>query len=184
MTPTPLRHLQATRRIAQPASRVDDLLRTEGRRLVTDATAAAVEATSTLHERRFRRPVGPDLTVRSGDVTSAVLRVGWDADAPPATTSGTFPGTARWWRAPEEATGWPTATFDLLVEPRAGGCQLAVLSDRPPGVDLSTNRIDRHLRDQLAREAFERFAEALGHLLERACSPSGGEDAEVDQPAT
>jgi hypothetical protein len=169
VTSTGLRHLQATRRVAHPASRVDALLRTDGARLVADATADAVVTTSALHERRFRSPAAPVVTVHGGDVGPAALRVGWDADAR-STTSGWFPGTSRWWRAAEESTGWPTATFDLLVEPRRGGCQLAVLSDRPPGADLSTNRTDRHVRDQLAREAFERFLDALAARLEAACA--------------
>jgi hypothetical protein len=183
--PTALRHLQATRRVASPASQVDAVLRTDGVRLVTEATARAVTATTGLRERgRFRRPAEPHVTVRVGDLASATLRASWDAErrATSTSTSGTFPGTSRWWRAEEEATGWPTATFDLLVEPRPSGCQLAVLSDRPVGADLSTNRGDRHVRDHLAREAFGRLLEALAELLDGAGPGSGGQHPEVDEP--
>jgi hypothetical protein len=181
--PTDLLHLQATRRLASHASQVDAALRADGVRLVTEATARAVTATTGLRERgRFRRPADPHVTVRVEDLGPATLRASWDAERRPTPTSGTFPGASRWWRPEEEATGWPTATFDLLVEPRPNGCQLAVLSDRPVGADLSTNRGDRHVRDRLARDAFGCFLEGLGGLLDGAGPGSGGQQPEVGEP--
>jgi hypothetical protein len=182
--PTGLRHLQATRRIASPASQVDAALRADGERLVTQATARAVTATTAHHERgRFRRPADPHVTVLVGAIGSATLRASWDAERLPPSTPGTFSGTSRWWRPEEEATGWPTATFDLLVEPRSNGCQIAVLSDRPVGADLSTNRGDRHVRDRLARDAFGCFLDGLAELLDGAGPGSGPEQPEVHEPS-
>jgi hypothetical protein len=182
--PTGLRHLQATRPIASPASPVDAALRVDGERLVTLATAHAVTATTALQARgRFRRPPEPHVTVLVGATGSATLRASWDAERRPTSAPDTFAGTSRWWRPEEEETGWPTATFDLLVEPRSNGCRIAVLSDRPVGADLSTNRGDRHVRDRLARDAFGCFLDALAALLDGAGPGSGPEQPEVHQPS-
>lgn len=53
----------------------------------------------------------------------------------------------------------------------AGGTRLAVLSTRTPGVDVTTNRIDRQRRDRLARAAVEQFLVALAGLLAPAAEP-------------
>ncbi len=155
----------ATRQLHMTASDALASLRLDGPALAADATASARAALAPLlREGRFRRPAGPRLeteVVLSGLVA---LRVTWnrnDADRwPPSSTFATRP-TSRWWRSDEEETGWPTATIDVVVEPRAQGCRLAALSTRPPGTDLSTNRIDRHLRDRIARTAIEGFLTAL-----------------------
>jgi hypothetical protein len=164
-----LSYLQATRSVARSASEVHATLQTDGAVLAEAATAQAVTAVAPLLEAAgLRRPPAPLVATRVPDRGPAALRVTWDHDRPdrwpPATPFATRP-TSRWWRTGEEETGWPVATLDVVVEPRAGGTQVTVVSDRTPGVDLSTNRVDKRARDQAARAAIERFLDALVTLL-------------------
>lgn len=170
MTATAMSHLHATRPLARPASAVVTRLRANGPALVADATERALIAvTPQLRDGSFQRPAAPRIETEILTGGPATIRVTWnrnDADRwPPATRFATRP-TSRWWRTDEEETGWPTATLDIVVEPRAAGSQLAVLSSRPPGTDQSTNRIDKQLRDRIARAAIDEFLDALATNLE------------------
>jgi hypothetical protein len=163
-------HLHALEPVARPAGEVREVLRTDGTTLVAGATSLALAAvTPLLLQGRFRRPAAPRSEIELPADGPAVVRVAWNRDPadhwPPATGFATRP-TSRWWRSDEEETGWPSGTFDLVVEPREHGCRLAVLSSRPPGTDTSTNRIDRHLRDRIARDAVQEFVAALAALVE------------------
>jgi hypothetical protein len=169
-------YLQATRSLARPAADVAATLRTRGPALVAAATERALASLQPLlRDGSFRRAAAPRVETAILDRGPATIRVTWnrnEADRwPPPPPFATGP-TSSWWRTDEEETGWPTATLDVLVEPRRDGCQLATLSDRPPGTDQSTNRIDKQLRDRIARAAFERFLDELAASLEAA----GGDD--------
>jgi hypothetical protein len=170
MTTTVQPYLQATRPVARRTSDVSATLRTRGPALVAEATERALASLQPLlRDGSFRRAAEPRVETEILDGGPATIRVTWnrnDADRwPPPPPFATGP-TSSWWRTDEEETGWPTAVVDVLVEPRRDGCQLAVLSDRPPGTDQSTNRIDKQLRDRIARSAFERFADELAISLE------------------
>jgi hypothetical protein len=167
---TVLTHLQASRAVSRSASEVDSTLRGRGPAIAEQATAQAVaELAPLLREGRFLRLPTPRVETAPADRGPAALRVTWDHEPPdrwpPRTGFATRP-TSSWWRTGEEETGWPVATLDVVVEPAATGARLTVLSDRSPGVDLSTNRVDKQLRDRVARAAIDRFLEALVGLLE------------------
>jgi hypothetical protein len=170
MTATVLTYLQATRPLVRPASLVAATLRADGPALATEATGRAVaEVQSLLRDGSFRRAAAPRVDTEILASGPATIRVAWnrdDAGRQPSPSPSASGPTSSWWRTEEEETGWPTATIEILVEPRRDGCQLAALSDRQPGTDLSTNRIDKHLRDRLARAAVERFLDALAADLE------------------
>jgi hypothetical protein len=174
MTPDTLAHLHATHPVARRASAVVEALRSEGTTLAVTATDRALAATETLCDGRFQRSAAPRVDAAILDSGPAILRLTWnrnDADRwPPATPFAARPAS-RFWRTDEEETGWPTATVDVIVEPRAGGSQIAALSSRPPGADVSTNRIDKHVRDRLARAAMRAFLEALATDLEATIAP-------------
>jgi hypothetical protein len=170
MTATVQPFLQATRPLARRASDVSATLRDGGPALAADATERALAALQPLlRDGSFRRPAAPRVETEILDGGPATIRVTWnrnDADRwPPPPPFATGP-TSAWWRTDEEETGWPTAVIDIVVEPRRDGCQLAALSDRPPGTDQSTNRVDRKLRDRIARAAFERFLDELATSFE------------------
>lgn len=164
-----LTYLQATRPVTRPALEVLATLHTDGPALAAEATRRAVAAVDPLlRQGRFACPAAPRVETEIPSSGPAAIRVTWnrnDTDRwPPSTPFATRP-TSRWWRTDEEASGWPTATVDIIIEPREHGAQLAAISARPPGTDLSTNRIDRHLRDRIAREAIEQFLDTLAAIL-------------------
>ena len=175
MTTDTLAHVHATHPVARRASAVVEALRAEGTTMAVTATDRALAATETLRrDGRFQRSDAPRVGAAILDSGPAILRLTWnrnDADQwPPATPFASRPAS-RYWRTDEEETGWPTATIDVIVEPRAAGCQIAALSSRPPGADVSTNRIDKHVRDRLARAAMRAFLEALATDLEAIVAP-------------
>jgi hypothetical protein len=175
-----LSYLQATRRLHRSASDVLATLQVDGPTLVAEATVRAVaEVEPLLVEGRFRRPAAPRVHTEHDPSGPAALRITWnrnDADRWPPSTSFAMRATSRWWRTDEEETGWPTVEIDLIVEPREQGSQLGAVSSRPPGTDVSTNRIDRHLRDRIARAALEEFLIALAvNVDERVGSGSQAE---------
>jgi hypothetical protein len=172
MTTTVMSHLHATRPVARHASDVVTELRRNCPALAADATEHALAAIEPLlRDGGFQRPATPRTETEVLTGGPATIRVTWNRNGtdrwPPSTRFATRP-TSRWWRTDEEETGWPTATLDILVEPRATGSRIAVLSSRPPGTDQSTNRIDRRLRDRIARAAVEAFLDALATTLDRA----------------
>jgi hypothetical protein len=164
---TTLTYPQATTTVPRPAHEVAAALRSGGPVMVAAATASAIDALRpSLTAGQFRRPAAPRVETAPLAAGPAVLRVVWGTEDrwPPAGRFATHP-TSRYWRTDEEETGWPTATIDLSVEPYGDGARLVATSDRSPGVDLSTNRVDRHVRDRLARDAIGRFLVALGGLV-------------------
>jgi hypothetical protein len=167
---TVLTYPQTSRAVSRRAADVDATLRADGPALAALATAQAIAAAAPLQrEGRFRRPPSPRVETAVADRGPAAIRVTWDHDPPdawpPRAGFATRP-TSSWWRTGEEETGWPVADLDLVVEPSSSGARVTAVSSRPPGVDLSTNRVDRHLRDRLARAAIDRFLDALVLLLE------------------
>lgn len=171
--------VHASRPVDRPAEEVDALLRTAGATLSAEATGRALATVGPLlRGGHFRRPVTPRVGTVSPVDGPAALHVSWNHDEldrwPPATPFATRP-TSRWWSTVEEETGWPTLEFDLVVEPRARGSRVAVTSTRTPGTDQSTNRVDRQLRDRIARTA---VAEFLGELV--ALITAGSGTADVD----
>ncbi len=105
-------------------------------------TAALVRAGETLRAGRFRKVAEPLVEGRKampGEL--GVIRIGWRSD--------------------EEATGWPEMELALIVTAGADGAHLGVMSSREPGYDMSLNRIDRHQRDQLLRQAGAAVATAV-----------------------
>ena len=124
-------------------------LHADGHTLVVSATAAALTAGEPLREAGgFRSRALPIVDTRPPDDDEVgCLVVRWGGD--------------------EDATGWPS--LDLWVVPSPtpdGGSRLLLLSPRHPGVDLSTNRVDKQWRERLARTAVRSFATALAGLLE------------------
>lgn len=105
-------------------------------------TAALSQARDTLDAGRFRAPAEPTVHVRPGrpDELGAV-HIRWEID--------------------EEASGVPALEFALLVEAHQGGARLAVLSSRPPGYDLSVNRMDKAQRDQILRRVGADVGDAI-----------------------
>lgn len=169
MTTTAAAYLHATRPVRRSASDVRAALHAAGAALAADATTAAVASVGPqLRRGAFLRPGSPRVETEILRTGPAAIRVTWnrnEADRwPPAGPFATRP-TSRWWRTDEEETGWPAVTLEIIVEPREQGAQLAAVSGRPPGTDTSTNRIDRHLRDRIARDAVEAFLGALAALL-------------------
>jgi hypothetical protein len=176
MTTTTLRHIGPARSVPAPATPVTGRLRGDADRLVRAATATAVARLQPLLTRgRFHRPAVPTVATRLPDGDAIALQVLWgrdDADQWPPCTAGR--PTSRWWRTGEEETGWPTATIDLVVTPAGDArAHLTALVDRAPGYDTSTNRVDKHLRDRIARTAIDELVEALVALLvdDLAASP-------------
>jgi hypothetical protein len=170
-TTTPLRHVHGHRDVAGPAEQVAEQLRLHGDRLAAAATANAFETlAATIATGGFRRPVPPRVTTSRPDDALAPLRVLWNDRAidrwPPRTAFAGRP-TSPWWRSDEEETGWPSATIDVLVTSTDGGARLTALVDRTPGYDTSTNRIDKQVRDRLARAAIDGFLDGLAALLDR-----------------
>ncbi len=97
-------------------------------------TGAVVRASETLRAGRFRKAAAPLVEGRRATPGElGVIRIGW--------------------RSEEEASGWPDMELALIVTAGADGAHLGVLSSREPGYDMSLNRIDRHQRDQLLRQA-------------------------------
>ena len=142
-----------------PQALVDELL-ADLPGLATDTTAHALAASdATLVAGRFRRPPAPTVQV---------------APTPP----GTLGVVDLAWTSDEEATGWPQIGLTLAVEAAPGGSRLVVLSRRVPGYDLSSNRVDKHQRDQILRELGSHVADAT---VRRLPTPDA---APRPQPAT
>jgi hypothetical protein len=59
-------------------------------------------------------------------------------------------------------------TFAIVASPGPRGSTLALLAARAPGYDLSTNRVDKHVRDELIRTAPAHFLTALIDQLDGA----------------
>lgn len=111
------------------------------------ATTATLERSSdALAQGRFRAPAAPQTTVRAATADElGLLHVNWASD--------------------EEATGWPTIRLTLAVEAVEQGARLLVVSPRPPGHDLSLNRMDKRARDMVLREAGRHVGEAVSDAL-------------------
>jgi hypothetical protein len=111
--------------------------------LVQRATDAAIEELGhTLAAGRFRAPPTPTVHVEvpaAGEV--GALRIGWHSD--------------------EEATGWPSISLAVVIEPHDRGTRLALLSPREPRYDLSVNRVDKHQRHDLLQHVGGAVARAL-----------------------
>jgi hypothetical protein len=170
MTATLPSYVHATAPLRRPAARVHAVLRTDGPALVAEATERAVAAVGPLLQQgRFRRPAAPRVETHIPPSGPAAIRVTWNRNEddrwPPSTPFAARP-TSRWWHRDEEESGWPTVTIDLFVEPRDRGSRIAATSTRRPGTDTSTNRVDRHLRDRIARAALDEFVTALARTVE------------------
>ncbi|MFA9443729.1 hypothetical protein [Egicoccus sp. AB-alg6-2] len=161
-------HLHGVEHLGRPIDEVVDRLRRDASTLVDAATRTALAATS---EDRvgFRMATEPGLDTRLEGDGMGLLRVSWNDDTGRWPPAGRFPfavePTSRWWHREEEETGWPTMVLLIVATPTVAGTRLAVWSTREPGVDVTTNRIDRHRRDRLARRAVEQFLPALAGLL-------------------
>lgn len=167
-------HLHAVEHVDRPVDEVVDRLRRGAHTLADDATRAAFVATGDARAGFPGTP--PRVDTRHHDDGMAVISVSWNDDAGHWPPPGRFPfatdPTSPWWHREEERTGWPSITLQIVVTPGSTGTRLAVLSTRAPGVDVSTNRIDRHRRDRLARTAVEQFLVALADLLAPAETPA------------
>ena len=121
---------------------------------VTDAVLEA--ATAPLAAGRFRQQPDPDVHVATTAPGSVgVLDLGWTSD--------------------EEATGWPQITLTLAVEAAEDGTsRLVVLSEREPGYDLSTNRLDKRARDLILRELGAHVATAVAEEMSTTVDVSPG----------
>lgn len=115
--------------------------------LAEHATTAAIAQTDhALAAGRFRAPARPLVhTRRPGPDELGALRISWHSD--------------------EEATGWPTLTLTVLVEPHDRGARLGIVSPREPRYDLSVNRVDKHERDEVLRVVGGAVADALTAAL-------------------
>ena len=149
-------HVHETVRLEREPAAVCRELREHGRDLVLLATAEALEAGLPLRETAgFRSHRLPIVTSRRPEGEEiGCLVVTWDAD--------------------EEATGWPSLSLWIVPRPSSDGATLlTLLSSCHPGVDLSTNRVDKVWRDRLARTAVRSFATALARLLATTGSDQG-----------
>ncbi|HSK23979.1 MAG TPA: hypothetical protein VK906_12420 [Egicoccus sp.] len=168
-------HLHTVRHVDRPIDEVVTRLRQDIHALADAATASALDATSDVRAG-FALDVTPRVDARVHDDGMAVVSVTWNDDSGRWPPAGPFPfaidPTSPWWHREEEHTGWPTMTLQVVVTPTVRGSRLAVLSTRTPGVDVSTNRIDRHRRDRLARAAVEQFLDALAELLAPVAEPA------------
>ena len=178
-------HLHAVRHLDRPVDEVAGRLRWDVATLATAATASALDATADARVG-FESDAAPRVDVRVPDEGMAVASVSWNDDAGRWPPAGRFPfatdPTSPWWHREEERTGWPTMTLQVVVtphrrpgpgaDPAVAGTRLAVFSTRTPGVDVSTNRIDRYRRDRLARAAVEAFLDELADLLAPVAAPA------------
>lgn len=143
------------RRIDDDPHRVAAQLRTHVAGLAHDATRVAVDSARTaLAAGRFRLPATPRVATTPGHPGQlAAVHIRWHAD--------------------EEATGWPAITLGLAIEAHDLGTRLAVVSPRPPGHDLTRNRVDKQARHDLLQHAAGHLAEALcAHLGHRQPPPT------------
>ena len=124
--------------------------------LVRQATDSAIEELGhTLAAGRFRAPPTPTVHVEvpaAGEV--GALRIGWHSD--------------------EEATGWPSISLAVVIEPHDRGTRLALLSAREPRYDLSVNRVDKRQRHDVLQHAGGAVARALSAASARepSCATS------------
>jgi hypothetical protein len=151
-------HVHATTATRLPAEEVARRLRTSPDLLATAATGRAHEATRRLAASGgFRSPAAPTVTTRPPeDDELGALIVRWSGD--------------------EDATGWPSMLAWVVPTATAEGTRVALLSPRHPGVDLSTNRIDKRWRDGLARTAASTFLTDLVGLVETVTAGAGPDD--------
>lgn len=71
------------------------------------------------------------------------------------------------WTGPEDATGWPALTGQLVVAPAGpAGSRLLLLSRRSPHGELATPRLDRLHRQRIVQVSIQRFLQDLGHHLD------------------
>lgn len=148
-------HVHETLRVAASPDAVAAHLRAAPESYSTTATAEALTTNEALmRSGGFRARALPTVEARlpeAGEVGTLVTR----------------------WHGDEDATGWPAMTLTTLVVAAADGTtELVFVSPRHPGVDLSTNRIDKVWRDRLARGAVRAFATSLHRLLEAATDRS------------
>lgn len=151
-------HVHATTATALPAAEFVHLLRTSPDLLATAATARAHEATRTLAASGgFRSQAAPIVSTRApedGELGTLVVR----------------------WSGDEDATGWPSMLAWVVPTVTADGPRVALLSPRHPGVDLSTNRVDKRWRDKLARTAASAFLTGLVELVESTSASADPDD--------
>lgn len=131
-TPMFVHHLHAS---SGDPQRIAVQLAQDGQGLAERATRVALDhAREVLAAGRFRADADPQVAVRTADPGElGSVRVRWCSD--------------------EEASGWPALELALDVEAHEDGARLAVLGARPPGYDLSRNRLDKHQRDRVLRTA-------------------------------
>jgi hypothetical protein len=151
-------HVHATTATQLGADEVVRRLATSPDLLATAATGRAYEATRTLAAAGgFRSHAAPTVTTRppEGDELGALV-VRWTGD--------------------EDATGWPSMLAWIVPTATADGTRVALLSPRHPGVDLSTNRVDKRWRDKLARTAASAFLTGVVELLQATSAAAGPDD--------
>lgn len=131
------------RQLDADPQRLTEQLHADPDRLARNATDVAIgRAQDTLTAGRFREPPAPTVETRParpGEL--GTLHVAWQSD--------------------EDATGWPALTLTLVVEAHEAGTELAVVSARTPGYDMSQNRVDKHQRDQVLRNVGADLADAI-----------------------
>ncbi|MFW6009948.1 MAG: hypothetical protein ACOC9I_01360, partial [Actinomycetota bacterium] len=152
-------HLRAT---AGDPERIAVTLARDGDGLARRATHLALDRSrEVLAAGRFRAVADPQVLVRTADPGEVgVMRLRWCSD--------------------EEATGWPDLELVLDVEAQDGGARLAVLAARPPGYDLSLNRLDKHERDRLLRTVGAEVAAAITEELAGVVPIAGAASADTD----
>lgn len=71
------------------------------------------------------------------------------------------------WGGPEDATGWPSLTGQLVIAPEGGGtARLRFLTSRSPQGELATGRVGRFHRRRVVRVAIQRFLYELAQRLD------------------
>lgn len=141
-------HVHGTVPMMHSPEEVGEYLRANAHLLAVVATARAHESvTSLARSGGFRSRAVPSVEARlSEDDELGCVTVRWDGD--------------------EDATAWPAMTSWLVPLWATSGSRLALVSPRHPGVDLSTNRIDKLWRDRLARTAVHAFLTTIAQLID------------------
>lgn len=148
MTFLPL-HQYASVTLAASPEAVYDRLLADPHGVVSQATADALTA------------MGPH-TQRWGLSISALPTTTASAAEPDA-----FGCVEVVWSGPEDATGWPALTGQLVVGPAGPtGSRLLFFSRRSPGDELATPRLDRLHRQRIVHVSIQRFLCDLGRHLD------------------
>ncbi|MEX1163451.1 MAG: hypothetical protein WEB03_07710 [Nitriliruptor sp.] len=121
-----------------------------------------------------RRATADALSVMGPHIRPWGLRI---SALPTTTASPTGPGELGCvevtWSGPEEKTGWPALTGQLVAVPAGpGGSRLLFFSRRSPQGGLDTGRVDRRQGQHIVHVSIHRFLQDLAdHLDDRGARP-------------